>query len=133
MYMKRMLACAVLGLAMLATSACALLPDNSVTADAKLGVQVALTTYSKVYQPALIAYGRLPACPQPTPLLCHDVAVFADLAAADAAVVASVKVAQQVMRGDVADTNNYLQAVMNAIEDAKLRIAMTGILTNKDK
>jgi hypothetical protein len=114
------------------TGGCAFLPDNSVTADAKLAVKVALKSYGDVYQPLVISYGRLPVCPAPVPMLCHDRAVFADLAKADAAVTASIGAAEAVMRGDVVDTNNYLQKVMTAIEAAKVKIAATGLLRSKE-
>jgi len=123
--MKRILAAAVL---VLVTGGCAFLPDNAVTSDAKLAVKVALKSYGDVYQPLVISYGRLPVCPQPAPMLCHDRAVFADLAKADAAVSSTIGAAEAVMRGDVTDTNNYLQKVMQAIEDAKVKIAATGLL-----
>lgn len=121
-----------LGAALLAISlsACAMLPDNSVTADAKKGVQVALTTYTQIYQPAVIAYGRLPLCP--AALLCHDKAVFAKLAAADAAVNSAATAAKTVMDQNVGDPN-ALQNVVSAIQTAQLQIAQSGILTKKEQ
>lgn len=124
--MKRSLL-GMLGGAILALSlgACAMLPDNSTTADAKKGVQVALTTYTQIYQPAVIAYGRLPLCP--AAVLCHDKEVFAQLAAADAVVNVAADAARKVMTENYNDPN-ALSRVVAAIQDAQLKIAQAGIL-----
>lgn len=129
--MKRLLTAAVLGLAMLATQACALLPDNSTTADAKRAVGVALTTYTQVYQPALIAYGRLPVCPVPAPQLCHDREVFRQLAAADAVVRTTANAAKKVMDQNANDPK-ALTNVVQAIQTAQLQIAASGLMTKKE-
>lgn len=129
--MKRMLfAAALAGMALL--GGCALLPDNATTADAKQAVQVALTTYADVYQPAVIAYGKLPACPNPTPSgsICHSVALYAKLAAADAAVTKSIVAAQAVLEGTATDTGQLLNA-LTAIQNAEVSIASSGALTGK--
>lgn len=128
--MKRMFAAAVLGLVML-TSACAFLPDNDATSDAKMAVKAALVTYTKVYQPAVITYGRLPLCPQAAPV-CHDGKVFAKLASADAAVRTTANAANKVLLENYNDPN-ALQRVMDAILKAQVDIAASGILSNKDQ
>lgn len=129
--MKRMLiAAALAGMALL--GGCALLPDSSVTADAKKAVVVALTTYTQVYQPVVIAYGHLPVCPVQAPQLCHDRDLFAKLAAADAVVNTTAKAAKTVMDQNVGDPN-ALQNVVTAIQTAQLQIAASGLLTKKDQ
>lgn len=105
---------------LVALSGCALLPDNATTADAKKAVQVALTTYADVYQPALLSYGRLPPCPAQG--LCHDTVVFAKLAAADKVVTTSIIAAQGVLEGTTADTGQ-LVAALTAIQQAEIAFA----------
>lgn len=113
--------------AALAISGCALFPDSPATADAKRAVQVALTAYADVYQPAVLVYGRLPACPAAT-AVCHDSAVLAKLKAADLAVTASIVAAQGVLDGTATDTGQ-LTAALTAIQQAEVQIAGSGALS----
>lgn len=130
--MKSLLRMAVMGAAALLISGCALLPDSPTTTDAKRGVQIAITAYAGIYQPALLAYGRLPVCPNPTPSgsICHDRAVFAKLAATDQATTRSIVAAQAVMKGQPGSLTAISDA-LTAIQQAQVQIAAAGVLTNK--
>lgn len=129
MKLFKLIGAAVLAMAI---SGCALLPDSAVTTDAKKAVMVAVTTYAKVYQPAVIAYGRLPVCPQATAVLCHDRAVFAVLAAADAKANVAITAARVVMAQNYASDPNALEKALWAIQDAQLAIAAAAIPIKKE-
>ena len=108
-----------------ACSALQNLAGNSPAAnDALIGVQAVLTTYADVFQPAIITYGRLPVCPNPTPsgTVCHDPAVLAKMKAADAAATKAIVSAQAVLEGSTADAGQ-ITAAMQAVAAAEATIS----------
>lgn len=88
--------------------------------------QLAMTTYADVYQPAVLYYGSLPACPAAT--LCRDTAIHAKLKAADLAVTKAVSLAADVTSGKVVDTGQLL-GVIEAIQSAEVTIGSSGALS----
>lgn len=112
--------------AMMALSACAMIPDSPAATDAKGAVKVAMTAYVDIYQPGVLIYGRLPTCPVQAPV-CHDPAVLARLKAADLTVINVVVKAQSVLEGKTSDSGE-LTAALNAISSAEAEIAMSGAL-----
>lgn len=119
--LKMLLVAGALALSLGGCTAFQNLAGNSpVAADAIKGAQVAITTYADVYQPAVIAYGNLPACPAAT--LCRDPATHAKLKAVDLAVSKSIAAGQAVLEGSVADTGQ-ITAMLQAIMSAEAAIA----------
>lgn len=115
----------VFAAACLAMTGCAALQGSTTGADAIKASQVTLTAYADVYQPAVIVYGHLPACPGAT--LCKDAAVLAKLKAADATATATIVAAQAVLEGSATDTGQLAVAVQ-AIQAAEVAIAASGAL-----
>lgn len=112
-------------LALLAIGACTTAQTDSVKGSALKATQVALTTYADVFQPAVLAYGRLPACPQA--VLCKDPATITKLKAADLAVSSTLEAARPVLDGGQADAGQLANA-LQAIAQAEATIAGTGAL-----
>jgi len=110
---------------------CSLIPDSAITKDAKLAVASALTSYADIYQPAVLAYGRLPICPDPTPSgsICHDQLILAKLKAIDLATTSTIVTAKGVLDGSSSDTGTELTNAINAITAAQSQITATGIMT----
>lgn len=87
-----------------------------------------LTAYYDVAQPALLIYGRLPACPQV--VLCKNGLAFTKMQATDKAVVASIVAARAVIDGNLPDAGQIAAAV-KAIQDAQIQYAANGALAAK--
>lgn len=101
---------------------------DSVSQDAIGAAQATITAYADIYQPAVLAYGRLPVCPQA--VLCHDAATFGKLKAIDAAVTQSITAAQSVLEGKTADSGQ-ISAALTAIQSAEATIASSGVMSGK--
>lgn len=101
--------------------------DSPAAADALKAAQVAITTYADVYQPAVLAYGQLPACPHPTPSgsVCRDPAVHAKLKAVDLAASRSIEAARAVLEGSLTDSGQ-ITAMIQSIGSAETAIAAAG-------
>lgn len=110
----------ILPLVAVVLSGCALLQGSAAGNDALKATQLALTTYVDVYQPAVIAYGTLPACPGA--VLCKNPATLKKLQAVDAAAVATITAAKGVLEGTVTDGGQIAQA-QQAISIAEQQIA----------
>lgn len=96
--------------------------------DAVRGSYIAINAYADVYQPAVLMYGRLPVCAPSAPKLCHDIAVYADLKAADLAATNSIIAARAVLSGKKSVTGTELSDAITAIGAAEMRIASRGIM-----
>lgn len=125
---KLMLIAAAAGLLLAGCADLQSLVGSDVSNDAMQGANVAITTYADVYQPAVITYGRLPACP--SAVLCKDPAVFAKLKAIDASVTAAIVAAQGAMKGSVMDSGQ-ITAAIQAIASAEATIAASGAMVPK--
>lgn len=102
-------------------AACASVPSGATAARA------AITTYVDVYQPAVIAYGHLPVCGSfGSGSICHDLKVYADLKAADAAATKSIVAANDIIGGG--GSENDLDAAIAAVVAAERIIASKGVL-----
>lgn len=124
--MKRLFsALAVVGLMALAACAGSGAATGTTSASVLKATNVALTTYADVYQPAVLAYGKLPVCPAAT--ICHDPVVLGKLKAADLAVTKVVTAAQPILNGSVPDAGQLGDA-LTAIEQAESTIAGSGAL-----
>lgn len=108
---------------------CALLGNGTAADDALKAAQITLTTYADVYQPGVIAYGNLPACPVGAPV-CHDPAALHALKMLDAQVTAALTSAQCVLEQTCSDTGQ-LAALETVIQSAETQIAKSGALTQK--
>lgn len=95
--------------------------------DAVRSAQIAITTYVDVYQPAVLAYGRLPQCGPSAPVICHDIFVYADLKAADLATTKSILAARAVISGKPG-AGTELSEALAAISAAERSIASKGII-----
>lgn len=95
------------------------------TKDAMKASQVAITTYADIYQPAVIFYGHLPACPDA--IICKDANTLQNLKAVDLAATTSIIAAQEVLEGKAKDTGQITAAVL-AIAQAEQTIAASGAL-----
>jgi hypothetical protein len=131
MKMKSMLKAAAIAAALLSVASlggCATFQSlfgTGAANDALKSAQIVLTTYADVYQPAVLAYGALPACPQAP--LCHDPAILHTLKAADARAVDAIGKAQCVIEGTCADTGQ-LAAAVAIVQDTEASIAKSGAL-----
>lgn len=112
-------------LALLVLGACTTSQTDSASNTAMKATQVALTTYADVFQPAVLAYGRLPACPQA--VICKDQAIVNKLKAADLAVSSTLEAARPVLNGAQTDAGQLVNA-LQAIALAEATIAGTGAL-----
>lgn len=129
--MKRLLAVLALTAALGGCTTLQGVIGSTATQDALQAARITITTYADIYQPAVIAYGRLPACGSAgAPVLCKDAAVFAKLKAADLAVTKSVTAAQGVLEGTATDAGQ-ITAAINAITQAEATIAASGALVQK--
>lgn len=110
----------ILPLIAVVLSGCALFQGSAAGNDALKATKLALTTYADVYQPAVIAYGSLPACPGA--VLCKNAATLTKMKAVDAAAVATITAAQGVLEGKSTDSGQLAQA-QQAISVAEQQIA----------
>lgn len=102
---------------------------NAAVEDAMKATKVVLTGYVDIYQPAVIAYGSLPDCPAAT--LCRDRAVLDKLKAADAAAMAVLQTAMNVIDGKTQDSGGDVQRALSAIQAAEVQIAASGAMSLK--
>lgn len=112
-------------LAFLAMGACTTAQTDGAKNTTLKATQVALTTYADVFQPAVLAYGHLPPCPQA--VLCKDQTVINKLKAADLAVSSTLEAARPVLNGGQTDAGQLANA-LQAIATAEATIAGTGAL-----
>lgn len=112
-------------LALLAIGACTTAQTDGVKGSALKATQVALTTYADVFQPAVLAYGHLPDCPQA--IICKTRDTLNKMKAADLAVSSTLEAARPVLNGGKSDTGQLANA-LQAIAQAEATIANTGAL-----
>lgn len=110
---------ALAGALALSLGACALLGDSGATS-ALNAVRTTLTSYSEVYQPALLVYGRLPDCPA-NGAPCKNPTLWVTLKEVDAKTTKAIVDAQPVLNGSVLDQGQVLDA-LTAVQDAKSQI-----------
>lgn len=106
---------------------CASIDQALNSSDARKATLVALTTYGDIYQPAVIAYGRLPDCQPEVVRICKERPVLENLKTADAAVSSAVDAAADVLSGKVYDPAT-IQKVRDAIAKAQTAIGASGAL-----
>lgn len=70
-----------------------------------------LDFYGDVVQPGIIAFGRTPTCPQPTPVICKNPETWATIQATDARVTASIVAARAALNGSVPNAGQAAAAV----------------------
>lgn len=104
---------------------------NAAADDALKATKVVLTGYVDIYQPAVIAYGSLPDCPGAT--LCRDRVVLDKLKAADAAAMAVLQTAMNVIDGKTQDSGGDVQRALSAIQAAEVQIAASGAMSLTQK
>lgn len=109
----------------LALSGCA---SSAPSNDLRRGFAVAAATYADVFQPAVIAYGNLPACP--AAVLCRNPATHAKLKAVDLAAVRTIEAARASARAADFDAAKVSAAIV-AIAEAESAIANAGALISK--
>jgi hypothetical protein len=93
---------------------------STASTDALQASKAAIATYADVYQPAVIAYGRLPTCP--AALLCKDTNVFRNLEVANLAVIKSIVAAQAMLEGTATDSGQ-IAAAFQAVAQVEASIA----------
>ena len=123
--MKRTLAVMAMGVLLCGCTSLQATLDGS-AGDARKAIQVGLTAYRDIYQPAVLLYGKLPDCP--TAVVCRDPAAFRAMQAADKAATKAINDTKTIVDGLEGDSNGKLQALQTAIQDAELLIAKSGAL-----
>jgi len=112
-------------LALMVLGACTTAQTDSAKSAYLVAVKGALTTYADVFQPAVLAYGHLPDCPQAA--ICKDQPILDKMKAADLAVSSTLEKARPVLDGSMSDGGQLAQALL-AVQQAETTIANSGAL-----
>lgn len=123
---------AIGALALLAAGCASLKPPSDTDAQktALRTAEIAVTTYIRVYQPAVIAYGQLPPCPLAP--ICKDQGVVEKLKAVDLAAVSAIRAVRPVLKGELPDAGQVAIAIRDVMI-AQNAIVETGALTLERK
>lgn len=107
--------------------ACTTMPagDGAATKVAKQSAAIALTVYVKGYQPALIAYSKLPLCDKAVPP-CLDPKLYARLYAADGTATSCIAAVRPVLEARIPDFI-VVADCLDKVDDAKRVFAEAGI------
>lgn len=99
--------------------------SGGATAAAKQSAAIALTVYVKGYQPALLAYARLPGCERSSPP-CLDIKLYTRMYAADGTATSCIAAVQPILQSALPDFN-VVSDCLQKIEDAKRIFAEAGV------
>lgn len=97
---------------------------GTVQADAVKAAKAVVTLYADLYQPAVLAYGRLPDCPGAT--LCKDRAILNRLKAADLVASTAIEKARPILDGLASGSGIEIQDAVKGVQAAESLVASSG-------